>query len=154
VIFREDSVLLKVKISKSKTLQGEYVDIFKVNLRGCCPVENLKNLAKISKNILGKPVFQFEDGTNLTAKKLTCCMRNHIKNYLGDVASEYSGHSLRAGIPSALANRPDVVASTEIKQWGRWHSEACWDYTRLKLEQKKLLFGKILQILKIPVYKH
>ncbi len=59
---------------------------------------------------------------------------------MGDSAKEYSGHSFRAAIASALAENTTLASDTDIKKWGRWSSEAYMIYTRLKLEQKRAIF--------------
>ena len=48
--FRSDgSILLHVKIDKSKNKNGSYVDIFNFDVKGCCPVKALTSLQKLSK---------------------------------------------------------------------------------------------------------
>jgi hypothetical protein len=58
-----------------------------------------------------------------------------------------SCHSFRAALPSALAARPGEVSAEDIKNWGRWRSEAYTTYTRLKQDQKKTLYEKIVNTL-------
>jgi len=128
--FRSDgSILLHVKIDKSKNKNGSYVDIFSFDVKGCCPVKTLTSLQKLCENS-NDPVFVFKNGKLLTPKIM-----------------QISGHSFRAGIPSALASDPKAAKDSDIKAWGRWSSDSYLLYTRLKLNQKKILFEKIVAVL-------
>ncbi len=68
---------------------------------------------------------------------------------LGKAAEGLTGHSFRAAIPSALANRPDIAGADDIKAWGRWSSDSYLLYTRLKPLQKRLIYGKIVAALNL-----
>ena len=70
-----------------------------------------------------------------------------LKPLLGSTASLISGHSFRAGIPSLLAKFPEESTSDEIMGWGRWKSSAYLSYTKLKSDQRKKVFEKILSFL-------
>ena len=149
VKFRKDgSCLIKIKIPKSRNPDGEYVDLFPFTGHGCCPLANLKKLfeqaVKEKKNDL--PVFIFNNGNMMTKKFLNELLRKLLKPHLGEKAKEYSGHSFRAAIASALANSANLASDTDIKKWGRWSSEAYLVYTRLKLEQKREIFYKITSV--------
>jgi hypothetical protein len=153
VIFRDDeSVLVRIKISKTKNVKGDYIDLFENELADPCPVKALKKLfhLKSSLKIIGKhtPVFQFENGLNLTTTIFNKTLQSLLHTHLGTAAKEYSGHSLRAGIPSILAEDSSISVHTELKAWGRWNSAAYQKYTRLKIQQKRSLYGKIIVALK------
>ena len=145
--FRPDSsILLHVKIDKSKNKTGSYVDIFSFDVKGCCPVKTLTSLQKLCKNS-NDPVFVFKNGKLLTPKLMNNTVRLLLRPVIGEKAMQISGHSFRAGIPSALASDPKAAKDSDIKAWGRWSSDSYLLYTRLKLNQKKILFEKIVAVL-------
>ncbi len=151
VTFRGDgSVLLKLKIVKNRTMQGEYIDLFPFKDDKYCPVRALKRLFKLKNSIVSSnsPVFMFKNGTLLTPNTVNKTLPKLITPYLGEqAASEYKGHSLRAGIPSAIAARSEVANSSDVKMWGRWTSESYLLYTRLKMSQKESLWNLIMTAL-------
>jgi len=96
---------------------------------------------------LNSPVFMFANGKMLTQKILNSLIKQLLVPIFGDAAMSISGHSFRAGIASALASDPSVAMDRDIKYWGRWSSDSYLLYTKLKLNQKKILFGKIKSVL-------
>jgi hypothetical protein len=76
-------------------------------------------------------------------------MRQLLKPHLGDDAQHYSGHSFRAALPSALTSCPEILSDESIKSWGRWSGDSFKLYTRLKLKQRKFIFEKIVESLKL-----
>ena len=70
-----------------------------------------------------------------------------MSSVIGPAAYQISGHSFRAGLPSAMASKPDIANDNDIKAWGRWSSDSYLLYTRLKHKQKKALFEKIISVL-------
>ena len=93
------------------------------------------------------PVFMFKNGSLLTKNIFNEKVRNLLKGPLGEAGKNFSGHSFRAGIPSALAKYPELVSDNHIMGWGRWGSAAYISYTRLKNDQKRKIFGKISVVL-------
>lgn len=147
VKFRKDgSILVHIKMDKCKNKKGFYVDLFKFGPGNCCPV-TVMELLKNSKYCPSKPVFQFANGKNLCSSLLNKILVELLTPTLGESAKEITGHSFRAGLPSALANNPTLANCKDIKAWGRWSSNSYELYTRLKLSQKKLLFEKIVKVL-------
>ena len=149
VKFREDgSVIIRLKITKSKTPQGEYVDFFRLPNAKPCPVKCLEKLKSLRPDLNEfSPVFRCSDGSYLTSKKLTEIIRKFLTPHLGSIAAEYSGHSLRAAIPSAIAEYPDLATTEDILSWGRWSSMAYSRYTRLKANKKKSIFSRIVEVI-------
>jgi hypothetical protein len=139
------SAILTVKIPKSKNSKSDFIDLFKIPDERFCPINALKILKNSVKNFSeGMPVFTFENGRFLTKEVLNSTLHDLLYPILGHTAYEYSGHSFRAALPSALASCPDLVADEQIKTCGRWTSDSFKVYTRLKTSQKKFLFEKIL----------
>ena len=149
VKFRENSILIHVKMPKVKSKEGDFVDLFEFEEKNCCPVRVLRGLRKFgvfncSSNL---PVFAFASGNLLTPVTFNRTVRTLLSPHLGNTANEYSSHSFRAAISSALAKFPALVTEDEIKCWGRWESAAFKKYTRLKLDQKISLHGKVANAL-------
>jgi hypothetical protein len=149
LVFRKDSVLVHIKIPKSKNPQGDFIDVFEFKGHGCCPVSALKTLRDSNKisDSPNSPVFQFSSGKLLTPNMFNACLRDLLRPLIGSEADCLSAHSFRAALPSALATDPTAVLSTDLKLWGRWHSSSYSLYTRLKFDQRKSLFDKICFVL-------
>lgn len=149
LVFRKDSVLVHIKIPKSRNPEGDFIDIFEFPGHGCCPVTALKALrdAKFSSSMLFRPVFQFKNGLFLTTSQFNECLKKLLYPFIGSSANYLSAHSFRAALPSALATDPSVIMASDIKLWGRWHSASYMLYTRLKVDQKRSLFKKICSTL-------
>jgi len=146
---RGDSILINIKIPKSRNAKGEFVDLFEFKMNNCCPVETMKKL-KLSKGKLGNeasPVFCFDNGRILTPKTLTATVQSLLEPVIGDSAKLISGHSFRAGIPSVLSNNPELAKDEDIKLWGRWGSPSFKKYTRLHMKKRKAIFVKITSVL-------
>jgi hypothetical protein len=145
--FRKDgSILIHVKIDKNRNNQGSYIDLFEFKGKNCCPVKSLNDL-KSRRSDPNQPVFQFANKRNLCSSKLNVLIQELLFPVIGNYAYDISGHSFRAGLPSAMANNPNLAKDTDIKAWGRWSSNSYLLYTRLKLNQKKSIFDKIVTVL-------
>ena len=96
-----------------------------------------------------EPVFKFENGLLLTKTFFNKMIKkNLLSDKLGKNGNDFSGHSFRAGIPAALAKHPKLISDNHIMGWGRWGAPPSYlAYTRLKLDQKKDIFGKIRSVL-------
>jgi hypothetical protein len=145
----EDSVLVKIKISKNRSVHGETVDLFKYEKANLCPVRAIIRLRDLCKNYSSgdRPVFEFENGSLLTPLIFNNCIKEFLRPYIGDHADQITSHSFRAALPSAMGADPIACKSVELKQWGRWYSDSYLLYTRLKYDQKKALFHKIVNVL-------
>lgn len=148
---KQDCCIVHIKSPKSGNPNGEYVDIFGFANHNCCPLKSMMMLNSMSKVYrkegMPVPVFTFDSGKHLTKEKLNSTLRILLKDHIGPVRNNISGHSFRAGIPSTLAKFPNLISDTLIMGWGRWSSNAYLSYTKLKLEQKRCIFKKISDIL-------
>jgi hypothetical protein len=128
--------------------QGDFVDIFEIPGKSCCPYSALKKLFKLSQQrvVKNSPVFSFPDGKPLSPKIFTDTIKDLLSKHIGEGAQNITGHSFRAAIPAALANCPSLASDHEIMIWGRWSSEAYKSYTRLKHEAKLSIFKKIVNM--------
>ena len=149
VKFRGDSILVHIKLPKVKSKEGDFVDIFPFSISSCCPVRALSGLKANSPHSSSPdlPVFTFASGRLLTPSNFNETLRLLLLPHLGFAASEYSSHSFRAAISSALARFPDLAQDEDIKLWGRWESSSFSRYTRLGLDKKRSLHAKICSAL-------
>jgi hypothetical protein len=150
VRYREDnSFLVHVRLPKSSAVEGEFLDVFEFPQFGCCPVAALKKLAIMS-NATAKtaePVFTFASGKFLTIQGLNSILRSLLQDVVDPARDSITCHSFRAGVPSALTRHPTLASSDDVKGWGRWSSETYQRYTRLKTDQKRAIFNKIMSVL-------
>ena len=144
IIFNEDSVLIKIKIPKSRNGKGEFVDLFTIPNCTFCPVLALKRLFSLKARNPLSPVFEFTSSLLLTSGSLNTSLVKLLQPVIGDSALLISGHSFRVALPSVLANRPDLASDEDIKRWGRWSSASFQLYTRLTPLQRRIIFSKIV----------
>ena len=145
--FRENSLLCNIKSPKSKNKGGDWVDIFEFPGNNCCPVKAMKLL----KQLVGKtdptmPVFSFPNGKLLTKLNFNKTVSSLLEKF-EKKGAKFSGHSFRAGIPATLAKFPELINDHHIQGWGRWGSKAFLSYTKLKIDQKRKIFDKIVDCL-------
>jgi hypothetical protein len=136
---KDGSVQILNKIPKNRTPGGETIDLFAYN-DSCCPVAALKRLWKDLSHNLSDPVFRFESGKLLTMKLFNEVLRDCLSVRFGQKANCFSGHSFRAGLPSALSSCHSLASEAAIKKWGRWKSDAYEKYTKLNHEAKREVF--------------
>jgi len=147
ISFISDShILIHFRSVKTNNPGGEFIDLFAIRDPSICPVAALKGLQSSLPVVNPSwPVFCFSSGKCLTGKTFNSCIQSLLAPHLGVASKELSGHSFRAAIPAMLARFPELSSSEEILGWGRWKSEAYRCYTRLRSDQKRKIFGKILQ---------
>ncbi len=147
VMVKEGSLLCKIKSPKSKNKGGDCVDIFEFNGKGCCPVKAFQKWRDFSgPKKPTDPVFCFKNGKLLTKSNFNKTMSILLSDF-EQKGARISGHSFRAGIPATLAKFPEIANDNHILGWGRWCSKAYLSYTRLKIDQKRKIFEKIVKCL-------
>ena len=101
-------------------------------------MKKLKKL-QLSNELFSKdfPVFRLEPHTFLTQKDINSFLKSSFKNLY------IRGHSFRAGIPTSIANFPDIANDNHIMGWGRWRSKIFSTYQKAKKNQKRWIFRKI-----------
>jgi len=145
----KDSVLLKIKCTKSASKKGEVLDLFAFSSH-CCPIAAISKLKKLQNKmgIFGpdSAVFRIQNGKNLTPNLLNKLLKGLLQDTIleGDLIS---CHSFRAGLTSLLAKHQGVFTSDKIKSWGRWKSGCFERYTRLRRDQKKGIYSRLRQYL-------
>jgi hypothetical protein len=143
------SVVINIRFPKViRSSVGDFVDLFEIGNSSFCPLTSLKALALQRTSEIGKdlPVFQFANGKNLDPKLFTSTVVSLLERHIGGTAKNFSGHSFRAAIPSALANSPNLASDSDIMLWGRWSSESYKAYVRLKHNARKEIFKKIVSL--------
>jgi integrase len=148
ITFGNDFVVIHVKIAKNRKKDGEYIDLFLQPDNHYCPVKALMRLKKLTAPCKNDPVFKLKNGTFLTTTTINNTLHKLLTPFLGEAAKSISGHSFRAALASALASRPDLATSDDVRNWGRWSSSSFLLYTRLKLNQKRVIFNKVISVLK------
>jgi len=148
VKFQENSLLIHVKSPKSKNKGGDMVDIFEFKGHNCCPIKSFMAFNKLASDKNYKksafPVFRNENGKNFTKQQFNAAVSERLKIHTDKLNAKITGHSFRAAIPSVLAKFPDLAKDDHIMGWGRWDSKAYLSYTRLKTDQRKNIFSKIV----------
>jgi hypothetical protein len=147
----DDSYLLHVRLPKSCQKEGEFLDVFRFPGHGCCPVAALRRHAELRRQAggggLAEPVFTFSTGKYLTLEGLNRILRQLLDGVVDWSRDSITCHSFRAGVPSALTRFPALMSSDDVKGWGRWSSESYQRYTRLRVDQKRSIFEKIMRVL-------
>jgi hypothetical protein len=141
----DNHAVIHIPVPKSiRSKRGDFVDIFP--FPDCCPFEALKGLKANKASFVKQnmPVFTFNNGEFLTATKLIATLRILLEKHVGKDVKFLSGHSFRAGIPTALSDCPNIASDEDIRKWGRWNSNSYLLYTRLKLNARRAIFVKIM----------
>jgi hypothetical protein len=149
--FDVNHILIHVKNPKTKSKQGDFLDIFKFSNEKCCPYLALVALKKFqigngyfSANL---PVFRFDTGKNLTQPVVNKTLKLLMSDLYVPGQNDLSGHSFRAGIPSVLTNNNVIKGDSMSADWGRWKGGSYKTYCRLKTNQKNDLFDLISECL-------
>jgi hypothetical protein len=137
--FEDNSVQIFSRVTKNRTPGGENISLFEFT-GPCCPVSALRILYNNSPKCKDLPVFRFNSGKLLTQKSFNIIIQNSLYPHFGKTAENFSGHSFRAGLPSALSGCQGIDSVAAIKQWGRWNSDAYKRYTKLDHSAKKKVF--------------
>ena len=88
VKFKKDSIIIHVKIPKSRNPEGDFIDLFRFDENSCCPVRaliGLKNHSALS-SFPDKPVFSFDSGKLRTPSKFNNLIRSLLGPHLGNIA--------------------------------------------------------------------
>ena len=132
---------IKLKSQKNNILKSQYIHIFKFKDDFTCPIKALKKLKKqaIKMDIFSKkkPVFKTGLKKNLTQRKINTFLKTQFPK------NRFSGHSFRAGVPSSLADFPNIANDWHVMGWGRWRSSIFLKYQNRTKKQSKWVFKKI-----------
>ena len=135
------SVSIIIKSPKTTPNFSDKVYLFNFKIKKFCPVRNLKKLKRVlsKQNIFSSssPVFRLDSKNFLTQKVINKFLKSNFKNVF------IRGHSFRAGIPTSIANFPDISNDSHVMGWGRWRSKAFSSYQKSPKKQKRWVFKKI-----------
>ena len=135
------SISINLKTQKIDTGYLNKIYLFKFKNKHLCPVRSIKRLKHIQrKNKLynkNLPVFRVQKAKFVTQKDINKFLKISYPD------SKVSGHSFRAGIPTSIANFPELTNDSHAMGWGRWRSKAFKSYQKSKKKQKKWIFHKI-----------
>ena len=83
------------------------------------------------------PVFTLNGNSNLTQKTVNKFLKKSFPK------NKFSGHSFSAGVPSSLADFPNIANDWHVMGWGRWRSSIFLKYQKRTKKQSKWVFKKI-----------
>ena len=147
-----NSFLLHIKLAKMRSPEGEFIDLFPFDkFPGMCPVAALKKQWKLQKK-MGRgrpqdPVFIYPSGNYVTKEAFNKALKILLKDVVDFGRDSITCHSFRAGLPSLIAQFPELMSLEDIKNWGRWSGEAYAKYIRLGDVQKMKLFNTIISVI-------
>ena len=154
VKYREErnSLLLQIKLAKMRSPEGEYIDLFPFRkIPGLCPVAALKRQLELQRT-MGRgrpedPVFIYPSGNFVTTGAYNKALRVLLEDVVDFERDSISCHSFRAGLPSLIAQHPELFTEEDIKKWGRWDGASYNKYTRLTDVPKEKLFDKMKDVI-------
>ena len=94
-----------------------------------CPLLYIKRLRKISFVSPDSYVFKFASGKFVHTQIIRAVLRE-LSDAIPVSGGHFSGHSFRAALPSMMAAHPDSFSSREVRQTGKWSSDAADKYMR------------------------
>jgi hypothetical protein len=149
VTFNESgSVTIHIRHPKSNKEGGERVEVYSFAGHSCCPVAALRKLHEARPTTdESLPVFAFSHTEFLNRRFFTDMLKQKLEKHIPGHAAR--GHSFRAGIPSALSARPDLVSTEEIQLWGRWTSDSSKRYSLHTHLARKRTFDKFVETLSL-----
>jgi hypothetical protein len=142
----KEEILLFIPSTKTSKCVGEFVDVFPTGDL-TCPVKAVKKLmsVQIEKNVfdLNKPVLMFASGKLLTVRDFNKVVKDLLSDIYIKGENQITAHSFRAALPSLLHSMPELFSKADIKQQGRWKSDAYKVYLKLHRSNRRCLFEKI-----------
>ena len=124
--------------------KGQSVVLSKNPEATLCPVRHLHDLKQVS-DVKG-PVFVYDSGKFLTPQSANSILRRASASSGVPENSQFSCHSLRAGIPTMMALDPGNFTQMEIRAAGRWKSDAASKYVRCQLKSADNLSRKVYEL--------
>ena len=142
----DGEIFLRIRSHKSGHEGGDLVILFPYKEKTLCPVKNFNSWA--SRCSREGAVFARQNGDLWTKQHFNQILQAlMVETGLLEENETVSGHSFRAGIPSALGALGTADGRVALSEWGRWQSAAYAAYTRQHVEAKRAIFRKIESIL-------
>ena len=136
------------KTSSDRRGQVTFVASFENDVR-YCPVAYLTRLKKITYVNPASPVFVFSSGKYVYTQLIRNLMAK-LSASLPVPGGHFGGHSFRAGLPTAMASRPDLFSNREVKMTGKWSSDAADRYMRMNNVESATSLAKLHSL---PAFK-
>lgn len=121
---------LEVLLTSSKTDQfgsGTTIVISKQKNKNVCPVQIMANFIKVRPPYLG-PLFCHFDGSPLTRYQFSALLKRSL-SVIGIENNGFKSHSFRIGMATTCAL--EGISDEQIKEMGRWKSQAFLRYIRI-----------------------
>jgi hypothetical protein len=119
------------------------VDVFESG-GDICPVRAYRKWEKLSQGEADWPAFRAPCGTPLTGRKLNSYIRELLGGSVDYEKGKITSHSFRSGIASILGSKG--FSDEEIKQAGRWSSNAFQAYMKLPRTKRAAIARRIGQL--------
>jgi hypothetical protein len=137
-------ITVKLKCPKEqRDGKAVLVDIFESG-GPICPVRAFQKWKLLAKCENGKPAFRGPCGTPLTGRKLNSYVKDLLKDSINYREGQLTTHSFRSGIASLLGSKG--FSDEEIKQAGRWSSNAFQVYMKLPRTKRAAIARRIGQL--------
>ncbi len=137
-------ITVKLKCPKEqKDGKTVLVDVFESG-GPICPVRAFSKWQRLSDWDIGKPAFRAPCGTPLTGRKLKGYIRMLRKDSIDCSEGKLMTHSFRSGIASLLGTKG--FSDDEIKQAGRWSSNAFMAYMKVPRTKRAAIARRIGQL--------
>ena len=139
----ENTLSIRINLPKCPTPneKGETYFLCKYKEERYCPVFWI-NQIKPAIASPETPVFVFSSGKCITQGLFNKIM-HEVSSFVGLPTNiGFSGHSLRAGLPTYMAAHPHLFSHEEIKRHGKWRSNAVERYTRAKADESAAIVAK------------
>ena len=121
--------ILQIRVRRSKADQWGKGALISICGSGekCCPVRAMEQYLKRACLPDSAPLFQFKNGSPLTAKAFRALLHRHLVK-MGAKPRWYNTHSFRIGAATAAAKAG--FSATKVMQLGRWRSKAFQSYVQ------------------------
>ena len=107
-----------------------------------CPVAYLERVRKLTFAKPSSPVFTFVSGKCVYIQLVRDLLKK-LSSILPGSGCHFNGHSFRAGLPTVMASHPDMFSNREVKQTGKWSSDAADRYMRLNCVESASSLAKL-----------
>lgn len=144
-----EELFLRIRSHKTGHESGDLIILFPLQDKSICPVTAFRRLAAGPPRC--GPVFTRAGGGLWTKQHFSSILQHlmQLTNLL-ERGEAITGHSFRAGIPSALGALGTADSRIALTEWGRWRSGAFAAYTRQHVAAKRAIFRRIETALLSP----
>ena len=94
-----------------------------------CPLLYMKRIRSFSYSTPDSYVFKFASGKYVYTQFIRSILKE-LSDEIPGSGCHFNGHSFRAALPSMMAAHPDIFSNREVRQTGKWSSDAADRYMR------------------------